>query len=637
MPLPKRMVEPVLVSRNTIPDGLTLPSELEAATNGTLANIIRQLSSLSRHAEDLFGELEREAHNLQDRSNSLQARIDKLAIKVTQLDSNVEEVSLQDIHMRKAFKSTVVFDQQVVSRDTMPTAMLETYQQCDKPPPLRKLNPYRDDGKDGLKFYTDPNYFFDLWRQEMLKDTERMMHDRGKKPHRPRNEGGGGRHKKRVRQPHNTRERQKQLAVGHGEYIMPQNVHYRTPQAVQHPDEALLVMDSRPPRPNSIEVRSNYPDHADGHYSPQPSIHSQQSQYGQTSQYGQPVGQHYSQSQQYAQQHLQQQQQLAQQGMNVSQPPAPLSPADTSHYKSNYAGSYEDSGYFGTDAYTSPNSSIYGRSAAARANSQRPSQPPPAPPSTNNSNNSTPTGTSATNTPTRGRSMSAGRDTLPPPPPPPTEVTTNGPVSAAPGLPSHLLNRTNSVSGSRSGSPHSTPTPTPPRQLSRDETPEPLHNDILPPPPPIPDMPSAAAPPPPPPPPPLPSALPNGQLAKAPGTTSPPLNLNGDVGKSPNKQIISSSPPKTSPPKMADQVAARKVHNIGPVCDTRNDLLKAIRDGIKLRKVEKIEQKEVERVNALHDVASILARRVAVEFSDSDSASESEYDSDGWVEQETSA
>nr|CAD7207428.1 unnamed protein product [Timema douglasi] len=132
--------------------------------------------------------------------------------------------------MRKAFKSCVVFDQQVVSRDTMPTAMLETYRTCDKPPPLDKLNCYREDGKDGLKFYTDANYFFDLWRQEMLKDTERMMNDRGKKPHRPRNEGGGGRHKKRVRQPHNTRERQRQLAVGQGEHIMPQNIHYRTPQ-----------------------------------------------------------------------------------------------------------------------------------------------------------------------------------------------------------------------------------------------------------------------------------------------------------------------------------------------------------------------------------------------------------------------
>jgi len=51
-----------------------------------------------------------------------------------------------------------------------------------------------------------------------------------------------------------------------------------------------------------------------------------------------------------------------------------------------------------------------------------------------------------------------------------------------------------------------------------------------------------------------------------------------------------------------------------------------------LRKVEKIKQKE-EHSNALHDVASILARRVAVEISDSDSASGSEYDSDGWAEE----
>ncbi len=90
-------------------------------------------------------------------------------------------VSLQDIHLKKAFRSSKAFDQQVVSRDTMPKAMLEAYLACDKPPPLDKLNPYREDGKDGLKFYTDPTYFFELWRQEMLKDTERMMHDRGKK------------------------------------------------------------------------------------------------------------------------------------------------------------------------------------------------------------------------------------------------------------------------------------------------------------------------------------------------------------------------------------------------------------------------------------------------------------------------
>lgn len=69
--------------------------------------------------------------------------------------------------------------------------------------------------------------------------------------------------------------------------------------------------------------------------------------------------------------------------------------------------------------------------------------------------------------------------------------------------------------------------------------------------------------------------------------------------------------------------------------NVRTTLERLLFSGIKLRKVEKIEQKEVERVNALNDVASILARRVAVEFSDSDSASESECDSEGWGEQES--
>lgn len=139
----------------------------------------------------------------------------------------------------------------------MPTAMRETYNSCDKPPPLDKLNCYRDDGKDGLKFYTDPTYFFELWKQEMLKDTERVINDKGKKP-RPRAEGGqGGRHKKRVRQPHNTRERQKQIAMHQGEFIITQNV----PQYMPKPEEDGMMMDPRPPRPNSIELSRVVPHH----------------------------------------------------------------------------------------------------------------------------------------------------------------------------------------------------------------------------------------------------------------------------------------------------------------------------------------------------------------------------------------
>ncbi|XP_015283650.1 PREDICTED: wiskott-Aldrich syndrome protein family member 3-like [Gekko japonicus] len=170
MPLVKRNIEPRHLCRGALPDGVT--SELECVTNSTLAAIIKQLGSLSKHAEDIFGELFNEANSFYLRMNSLQERVDLLVIKVTQLDSTVEEVSLQDINMRKAFKSSTIQNQQVVSRNSIPNPVMEMYQRCDKPPPLNILTPYRDDKKDGLKFYTDPSYFFNLWKEKMLQATE---------------------------------------------------------------------------------------------------------------------------------------------------------------------------------------------------------------------------------------------------------------------------------------------------------------------------------------------------------------------------------------------------------------------------------------------------------------------------------
>ncbi|KAM4665086.1 actin-binding protein WASF3-like [Discoglossus pictus] len=170
MPLVKRNIEPRHLCRGIVPDVVT--SELECVTNSTLAAIIKQLGSLSRHAEDIFGELFNEANSFYMRMNSLQERVDLLVVKVTQLDSTVEEVSLQDINMRKAFKSSTIQNQQVVSRNSIPNPVMEMYQRCDKPPPLNILTPYRDDKKDGLRFYTDPSYFFNLWKEKMLQATE---------------------------------------------------------------------------------------------------------------------------------------------------------------------------------------------------------------------------------------------------------------------------------------------------------------------------------------------------------------------------------------------------------------------------------------------------------------------------------
>ncbi|XP_063807771.1 actin-binding protein WASF3 isoform X1 [Pseudophryne corroboree] len=209
MPLVKRNIEPRHLCRETVPDGIT--SELECVTNSTLAAIIRQLSSLSKHAEDIFGELFNEANTFYIRANSLQDRIDRLAVKVTQLDSTVEEVSLQDINMRKAFKSSTTQDQQVVSKSSIPHPITDIYNTSDKPPPLNILSPYRDDKKDGLKFYTDPSYFFDLWKEKMLQDTEDKRKERRRQKEQKRVDGTT-REVKKVRKARNRRQEWNMMA-----------------------------------------------------------------------------------------------------------------------------------------------------------------------------------------------------------------------------------------------------------------------------------------------------------------------------------------------------------------------------------------------------------------------------------------
>lgn len=88
MPHIKRLIEPVLVSRK--PLDLDVRDDLECTTNNTLANVIRELSSLSRNAEDLFRELSKETLDVFNRGRNLMNRIEDVREKVTQLNPNVD-------------------------------------------------------------------------------------------------------------------------------------------------------------------------------------------------------------------------------------------------------------------------------------------------------------------------------------------------------------------------------------------------------------------------------------------------------------------------------------------------------------------------------------------------------------------
>uniref|UniRef100_A0A0N5AVV4 Wiskott-Aldrich syndrome protein family member n=1 Tax=Syphacia muris TaxID=451379 RepID=A0A0N5AVV4_9BILA len=183
MPLTKRAVSPVNVSIGRIPE-IVHKDELECVANGTLANLIRQLSSISKHAENIFGEIYHEAVKLDHKSNTLAQRVERLTAKVTQLGCNQEQgnvvipLTASDLQMRKPFKSSCLIDQHTLDRQTLPSALAEKYAACSEPPNLDALNPYRDDKKSALRYYTDPSYFFDLWRQEMLKDVNDIRHGR---------------------------------------------------------------------------------------------------------------------------------------------------------------------------------------------------------------------------------------------------------------------------------------------------------------------------------------------------------------------------------------------------------------------------------------------------------------------------
>lgn len=119
---------------------------------------------------------------------------------------------------------------------------------------------------------------------------------------------------------------------------------------------------------------------------------------------------------------------------------------------------------------------------------------------------------------------------------------------------------------------------------------------------------------------------------------------NGDVAKNLKNGKSGSSPTKTDSGSNGGGTPAlimpKKKPMQTPQDGVRSDLLKAIRDGIALKKVEQRENEKQEEANGVSsqtDVASILARRVAVEMSDSDNenASDSEYDSDDWGDEST--
>ncbi|OCT80272.1 hypothetical protein XELAEV_18027091mg [Xenopus laevis] len=93
MPFHLRLVQPVYVCRLASPyaqapsDGISLVcNSLEDINSLSLLRIVRQLSDISRHAEDILSNIHFQASALGDRSTRLQNRISFLQHMISHLD-----------------------------------------------------------------------------------------------------------------------------------------------------------------------------------------------------------------------------------------------------------------------------------------------------------------------------------------------------------------------------------------------------------------------------------------------------------------------------------------------------------------------------------------------------------------------
>lgn len=89
MPFTKHVIQPINIAQCPIPNSER--NELECLSNLTLANIIRQLSSLGEHADRVFSELIQDAVNIGMRTKVVTEKIDNLRLKLSHLDIQTEE------------------------------------------------------------------------------------------------------------------------------------------------------------------------------------------------------------------------------------------------------------------------------------------------------------------------------------------------------------------------------------------------------------------------------------------------------------------------------------------------------------------------------------------------------------------
>ncbi|KAF2882237.1 hypothetical protein ILUMI_23930 [Ignelater luminosus] len=163
MPFVQRVVEPKFLSRTSLFDADGKPrvtdDELEAVTNNTLSNALRQLASLALAANNIFVELTKQLQNVTQRSDLLKGKIGALEQKVSSFDPKKVAVPVSDICtfalLKEHYKAQHDLATNLFNASTRPSAVQALYEAAAKTPiPLmRQMDRWRRDGHRSSRFF----------------------------------------------------------------------------------------------------------------------------------------------------------------------------------------------------------------------------------------------------------------------------------------------------------------------------------------------------------------------------------------------------------------------------------------------------------------------------------------------------
>lgn len=138
--------------------------------------------------------------NLQQRTSTINDRVDRLSSTINFSDapknnsskSKNSKLKNSSSAKNKQLQNKILLESQnVLGRTTMPKILNSYYHEnCSSPPPIHILDNCReptDKIQNSMKVYTDPDFFFNLWREKIQQQNRLDLQKRRKKRDRDTN------------------------------------------------------------------------------------------------------------------------------------------------------------------------------------------------------------------------------------------------------------------------------------------------------------------------------------------------------------------------------------------------------------------------------------------------------------------